>query len=71
MNIQVRFTYAAILGLPSEKVQQGCEWLPDQNEADPEDDVTRRLASEPFDLGQGIREDNQWNLAHHSSECDA
>lgn len=50
-QVEIWGTDAAILGLPSEEIQQCSQWLPNEHKADPENHIPCGRATEAFDLG--------------------
>lgn len=65
------FAHTTILGLPRKEVQQRCQRLTHQTEADPKNTVSQYLPVGTFHSLQRQREINHRYLHDHSDERDA
>ena len=70
-SLNTHSTDTAILGLPSEEVQQRSQWLSNQTETHPEDAVADRLALGTAHLLQWCCEGDEGQLEHHAEESNA
>lgn len=64
-------THTPILRLPSEKVQQRSQRLPNQTETDPKDEIASDFPLYPLDLLNHVCERNERDLEHHACKSDA
>ncbi len=64
-------TDATILGLPGEEVQERSQWLADEAETDPEDNVPGHFAAVAFHFLQRIGDHDERYLKDHTSKSNA
>lgn len=70
-GLNAHSTDTAVLGLPSEEIQQRPQRLSNQTETHPEDAVANRFAVGPTHFLQRCCEGDEGQLEHHAEESNA